>query len=75
MNAKPAAAPGDGAPDAEEPVLIKMNNQQDVISVRMHSGLGALHALRRPRRTLHIFTLRRCTVPRRNSPVGCESPG
>ena len=26
-NAKPAAAPGDGAPSSEDPALIKMSNQ------------------------------------------------
>ena len=31
-NAKPAAAPGDGAPGAEEPALIKMSNQHTKLS-------------------------------------------
>ena len=31
-NAKPAAAPGDGAPGAEDPALIKMSNQHTKLS-------------------------------------------
>ena len=32
VNAKPATAPGDGAPGTEDPVLIKMSNQHTKLS-------------------------------------------
>ena len=35
VNAKPAAAPGDGTPGSEEPALIKMNNQHSKLEVAM----------------------------------------
>jgi len=35
VNAKPAAAPGDGTPGSEEPALIKMNNQHSKLDLAM----------------------------------------
>ena len=47
VNAKPAAAPGDGTPGSEEPALIKMNNQHSKLDlampVRTHNGHHAAH--------------------------------
>ena len=46
VNAKPAAAPGDGTPGSEEPALIKMNNQHSKLDlampVRTHNGHRAV---------------------------------
>ena len=51
VNAKPAVAPGDGAPGSEYPALIKMSYQQSPVTkldqampVRAHSTMLTAHS-------------------------------
>ena len=52
VNAKPVAAPGDGAPGSEYPALTKMSNQQqspvtkldEAMPVRAHSTMLTAHS-------------------------------
>ena len=68
VNAKPAAAPGDGAPGSGDPALIKMSNQHTKLS-QARSEEPAPTTLNDQRNT-HAMPVRALTMWLPRSPLG-----